>query len=509
MAVRQAGWDVVLGGALALAIAGCGTAGGNSSSKKKCDVPGDTEDCTCVDKTKSVRVCEESETTAGVYYFSACKCSTTAADTKGSDTKVGPDAVTPADTATGEGVGTIDVPKDTGPVIPTACGTEDLAILATLGENVYVKGLGCVPKCSGDNRIVCLTSCMVTETKLGFDCSTCLGAYLDCLVGKCAAACAAGFTEPACSECQLAQSCAQTLKACSGLVAPGTGCQPKCAGKQCGDDGCGGSCGTCTAGTACGAGDQCIACIPSCAGKLCGDNGCGGTCGQCEANQSCSPQGKCTTATCVPQCLGKECGSDGCDGTCGACKPGLSCDGVGLCSGTCTSDCAGKKCGSDGCNGTCGKCAANQTCDATGQCVGDCQPNCVGKSCGSNGCGGQCGTCGSGQSCNAQGKCTVCTPKCDAKECGGDGCGGSCGGCAIGQTCNLSGVCTGEGKACGAVSFVGCCSTTKYTWCAEGKLWEFDCAELPACGWSDIDGSYGCGTLGKSDPSGNYPKACP
>jgi hypothetical protein len=36
-------------------------------------------------------------------------------------------------------------------------------------------------------------------------------------------------------------------------------CQPECTGKLCGDDGCGGSCGACRAGTACGGWGQCVA----------------------------------------------------------------------------------------------------------------------------------------------------------------------------------------------------------------------------------------------------------
>ncbi|ATB30010.1 carbohydrate-binding protein [Melittangium boletus] len=36
-------------------------------------------------------------------------------------------------------------------------------------------------------------------------------------------------------------------------------CQPECTGKQCGSDGCGGSCGTCRSGTACAAWGQCTA----------------------------------------------------------------------------------------------------------------------------------------------------------------------------------------------------------------------------------------------------------
>jgi len=56
-----------------------------------------------------------------------------------------------------------------------------------------------------------------------------------------------------------------------------------CHGKQCGDDGCGGSCGTCAPGTTCNAEGACVTCTPSCAGKSCGDDGCGGSCGTCPA----------------------------------------------------------------------------------------------------------------------------------------------------------------------------------------------------------------------------------
>jgi MYXO-CTERM domain-containing protein len=61
-----------------------------------------------------------------------------------------------------------------------------------------------------------------------------------------------------------------------------------CANRACGDDGCGGSCGTCATGKTCTAG-QCVvpsSCAPSCAGKTCGDDGCGGSCGACSGGAS-------------------------------------------------------------------------------------------------------------------------------------------------------------------------------------------------------------------------------
>ena len=110
----------------------------------------------------------------------------------------------------------------------------------------------------------------------------------------------------------------------------GGGCTPDCAGKVCGSDGCGGSCGQC------GADEQCIAgeckpggCVPKCEGKDCGDDACGGSCGTCAANEACV-QGKCEGGACVPKCEGKECGDDGCGGVCGTCAAGKTCE-AGAC----------------------------------------------------------------------------------------------------------------------------------------------------------------------------------
>jgi hypothetical protein len=61
-------------------------------------------------------------------------------------------------------------------------------------------------------------------------------------------------------------------------------------GKNCGDDGCGGSCGTCPAGFTCEAGK--CQCQWDCTNKECGNDGCGGSCGTCDPGQSCK-DGKC------------------------------------------------------------------------------------------------------------------------------------------------------------------------------------------------------------------------
>jgi hypothetical protein len=85
-------------------------------------------------------------------------------------------------------------------------------------------------------------------------------------------------------------------------------CEPSCVGKQCGSDGCAGSCGVCGAGKVCEAG-QCKAsvCEPACGSAECGPDGCGGSCGECGAAEVCEagtceptdvppPDGACTNS---------------------------------------------------------------------------------------------------------------------------------------------------------------------------------------------------------------------
>jgi prepilin-type N-terminal cleavage/methylation domain-containing protein len=74
---------------------------------------------------------------------------------------------------------------------------------------------------------------------------------------------------------------------------PGGNCTPVCTGKECGNDGCGGSCGTCTAGNRCESGSCEPICVPSCNLKVCGPDGCGGICGTCRRSETCSSTGSC------------------------------------------------------------------------------------------------------------------------------------------------------------------------------------------------------------------------
>ncbi|MCB9543773.1 MAG: chitobiase/beta-hexosaminidase C-terminal domain-containing protein [Myxococcales bacterium] len=233
-------------------------------------------------------------------------------------------------------------------------------------------------------------------------------------------------------------------------------CPADC-GACCGDGACvagvGEDCSTCPADCGCPGGQACnvparrceAVCVPQCAGRNCGDDGCGGVCGNCLGGQRCEA-GVCRDV-CQPACAGRECGGDGCGGTCGMCPQGEACDD-GTCEAICTPDCAGRVCGPDGCGGFCGNCGIGAFCTAAGRCEAVCVPDCDGRECGDNGCGGDCGGCGPAEQCSGAGICEPrCQPVCAGRECGGDGCGGVCGMCEAGEACGPGGVCVG-GAGC-------------------------------------------------------------
>jgi len=193
-------------------------------------------------------------------------------------------------------------------------------------------------------------------------------------------------------------------------------CKPKC-GATCGKpDGCGGVC-ACAAGMECKSGvcldsacgpcrpnERCngskCECVPKCDGRACQADGCGGECA-CPPDMVVNAQGKTVPKDqCKDTCdgakfqCGKLCGID-----CGACGEGQRCD-TGTCE--CSPVCDGTSC-SDGCGGSC-DCAGDKVCNAADACVSSaqCQDTCesTGLKCGSV-CGKECGSCGDGQSCVA------------------------------------------------------------------------------------------------------------
>ena len=313
-------------------------------------------------------------------------------------------------------------------------------------------------------------------------------------------------------------------------------CLPDCDGIECGDDGCGGSCGTCFDFGGAPAEQLCLqggCCQQQCVGKVCGDDGCGGSCGQCVDGEQCVG-GQCSG--CQPQCAGKECGDDDCGGSCGNCpaaKP--NCDNGACKAGECQPKCAGKDCGSDGCTGTCGTCGANESCE-TGKCVED-EFECKGEEepsgsecnaltyegccddqnralwcdagelycldceaseafCGWMGTGAEWYGCmpePSGQDPSGQFPISCdgdCTPSCAGKECGGDGCGGSCGQCVAGLVCQqFACVEGGDGDSC-----EGMCGEQAAGGCyCDDACFEYEDCCTDICDWcSELEGCSGC-----------------
>ena len=74
-----------------------------------------------------------------------------------------------------------------------------------------------------------------------------------------------------------------------------------------------------------------VACEPDCEGKECGDDGCDGSCGECELKGwICLSDGTC----CERACGNMACGDDGCGGSCVECPEGLSCSAGSCVSGS-------------------------------------------------------------------------------------------------------------------------------------------------------------------------------
>ena len=133
-------------------------------------------------------------------------------------------------------------------------------------------------------------------------------------------------------------------------------------------------------------------CSANCEGKNCGNDGCGGTCGACGPDKLCV-DGVCTAITpCngVPAngtCEGntlKQCVNDSlvvtdcaADGKVCTIEPQFD---IALCqTETCTPNCTNKSCGTDGCGGSCGTCPEGQTCAEDQQCTEDGADTCAGK----------------------------------------------------------------------------------------------------------------------------------
>ena len=138
-------------------------------------------------------------------------------------------------------------------------------------------------------------------------------------------------------------------------------CATDCSDIECGDDGCGGSCGQCPAGMVCSEG-TCADDPNSCEG-VCGDVAPGGG---CHCDEWCYEYGDCCDDFCE-FCPEFEICSAACDPPC---EPGFFCK-FGQCveDAPCEPDCFDKECGPDGCGSICGYCGFNQYCGWEGVCV--------------------------------------------------------------------------------------------------------------------------------------------
>ena len=161
--------------------------------------------------------------------------------------------------------------------------------------------------------------------------------------------------------------------------------------------------------------DGICACIPDCLNMQCGNDGCGGSCGGCDDSLYCTfdtcHEGACLSklddfhciieGKCVPGGAAKP------DNACLQCMPAVAQDGwsPGYLGATClpgevcyageccnpAAGCEGKECGDFGCGSSCGKCPGPQDECVDGLCT--CKPDCMDKNCGADGCVGSCGEC--------------------------------------------------------------------------------------------------------------------
>ena len=145
----------------------------------------------------------------------------------------------------------------------------------------------------------------------------------------------------------------------------------------------------------------CVDCVPQCDGKECGDNGCGGSCGECPLppGATCVIATECIQGSCAYEVQQYFCvvddicvpsGTENPDNSCEKCQPnqsqngwspadnGISCgDSLTCHEGKCCNfDCDGKVCGDDGCGGVCGLCGPDELC-CEGQCAQCCDGNSV------------------------------------------------------------------------------------------------------------------------------------
>ncbi|MGB0588561.1 MAG: hypothetical protein ACPGU1_02680 [Myxococcota bacterium] len=297
-----------------------------------------------------------------------------------------------------------------------------------------------------------------SSVEVSYDCLACWGELGVCVTSKCDDVCVNGEPSVACKEC-IADQC--DFAECSGMSMFGTDCTPVCGGKDCGDDGCGGTCGECGLNEICDNGGVCV--TPSCQPGI-------ATCANTSSREVCSANGMTlTTENCPAQsaCLGGECVS--CDGdpetqpaaapyVCNPyCPAEVSCDdSTDLCAvtGQDATEACGIITGLGEAGATCEvstDCLPGHVCDTDAGDPAVCRALCIDNSdCESGICSGSVsiGT-DSVRTCES----IACEPDCGAlqESCGqDDGCGGVCSGCPEGEVCDPGSLTCVEDSPCQA-----------------------------------------------------------
>ncbi|MBM4354867.1 MAG: formylglycine-generating enzyme family protein [Deltaproteobacteria bacterium] len=241
-------------------------------------------------------------------------------------------------------------------------------------------GCVCIPDCCQSFQL----QCGLWDDGCGnpMDCGACSKA-LTCVDGVCLCipdckdkVCGGNGCEGSCGTCPEGKSCVDGKCVCIPL---------SCAEAkvECGvaPDGCGAfmDCGGCPIVNFSCFNGMCM-CVPTCAGKECGDNGCAGTCGTCKQGYACS-NGMCGLVCGDGLCIEPEnrcncpldCGA--CTGCCsaGACLNGTANLACGSGGAACTACPAGMSCTNQACTFVCG----DKTCSVEGgescvTCPADC-----------------------------------------------------------------------------------------------------------------------------------------
>ena len=266
-------------------------------------------------------------------------------------------------------------------------------------------------------------------------------------------------------------------------------------------------------------------CVPDCIDKNCGPDGCGGSCGQCYSmdgaldDSLCMASGKC----CVPDCAGLECFHDGCGGLCGECTTCKLVCALGKCEAQpkTASECKdGDIYFKDSC-GVWGEVASPcgaEGCDPGSELCFGCEKTCQQFKCGEkDDC--YCGACGAGTSCQA-GQCIV---VCGDEQCGNDedqcscpaDCSGGCTGCCSDKVCKAgtsNDECGKNGAACKTCSDgMACqpsgscsCQPNDHQACDDGKLYQYDSCGMKQFEMNNCDDGNPCTKDSCPDSSCNH-----